>query len=143
MSPRVQIVTQGPIKSGRKRGVPGIEVVLRPGAPDLLGFPVCKIMASCSKCGNPRRPDQRYCLECHAAYMRENRPKHRDLSPEAKKRANCRSTSKNLLKRGKLKKGPCAHCGDEDAQMHHDDYDDPRTVTWLCRECHWGHHATV
>lgn len=33
---------------------------------------------TCSHCGNPNdRPSQRYCLQCHAIYMREHRAKQK------------------------------------------------------------------
>lgn len=31
----------------------------------------------CSKCPNPAKPNQRYCKECHAEYMREWRLKEK------------------------------------------------------------------
>lgn len=73
--------------------------------------------------------------------MRATRPGHSQLAPEARKRANTRSYTNVLVKRGKLKRGPCATCGAAKAQAHHPDYDDPRTVVWLCRPCHLRHHA--
>lgn len=96
---------------------------------------------TCSRCRGPRdRPLQKYCRPCHAAYMREWRPKHSELNPEQRKRANCRAYSKVLLKRGKLTREPCRECGAEPAQMHHPDYNDPRRVEWLCRPCHLALH---
>lgn len=98
---------------------------------------------TCSKCGNPKeesRGIQRYCKSCHAAYMREKRPKHSELKPEAKKKANCRSYAKEYLKRGFIKRSHCVVCGSHKSQMHHEDYNKPLEVIWYCRQHHLEHH---
>ena len=95
---------------------------------------------SCSRCGEPRdRDGQRYCRQCHAAYMREHRPRYRDLSPDEKLRANCRSYTHMLIQRGLLLRHPCEVCGAK-AQAHHADYRKPREVAWLCPEHHKALH---
>ena len=38
----------------------------------------------------------------------------------------------NALKRGTLMKGVCEVCGDPNVHAHHDDYDKPLEVRWLC-----------
>jgi hypothetical protein len=32
-------------------------------------------------------------------------------------------------------------CGDQQTDAHHDDYEQPRKVRWLCRRHHQQHHA--
>lgn len=96
----------------------------------------------CSKCRTPHyRHGQRYCLKCHAEYMRRTRPKYKDLTAEQKKKANCRSIAKTYKYRGNLIEEPCEKCGSEKVEMHHDDYDKPLQVRWLCRECHLELHG--
>lgn len=73
--------------------------------------------------------------------MRAKRPRYGDLSEEQKKRSRCRAYTHVLLKRGKLQKQPCARCGSEKSQAHHPDYSDPRTVVWLCVDCHRETHG--
>lgn len=41
----------------------------------------------------------------------------------------------NALKTGILVKQPCEICGAEPAEAHHDDYNKPLEVRWLCK-CH-------
>jgi len=97
------------------------------------------VSRSCSKCGGDlgdRYGKQRYCKACHAANMRATRPKHSELSPEARKKANTRAYSRMLVLSGVIKKTPCVVCGDEKSERHHPDYDKPREVIWLCRRHH-------
>lgn len=86
---------------------------------------------------------QSYCKKCHAEYSRLNRRRHCELTPESKKRANARSYANRYIKYGILKKEPCSNCGDEKAEMHHEDYDKPLQVKWLCRPCHLQHHNVI
>lgn len=100
-----------------------------------------KGMRLCSGCHARRdRGMQRYCKKCHAEYMRLNRPKHSELTPEQRKKANARSYAHVYRDRGKIEWRPCGKCGSADSQMHHEDYSKPTEVTWLCRECHLEHH---
>jgi hypothetical protein len=93
---------------------------------------------TCSRCDglNERAPAYRYCLSCHAAYMREHRPKHSELKPEQRRKANSRTMANVYQKRGKIVPRPCEACSSNDAQKHHDDYSKPLIVRWLCRSCH-------
>jgi hypothetical protein len=101
-------------------------------------------MKRCPTCGKqhnragPRRR-QSYCCACHAAYMRENRPRHSELPPEAKRKANARAYVNTYQCRGKLNPKPCGDCGGK-AEKHHEDYSKPLAVDWLCRKCHLALH---
>jgi hypothetical protein len=53
---------------------------------------------------------------------------------------NCRSYAKVYLRRGKLHPQPCVDCGAAEVEMHHEDYDQPLMVTWVCRSCHLARH---
>jgi len=44
-------------------------------------------------------------------------------------------------KRGELQRGTCEVCGAEKTDAHHDDYDKPLDVRWLCRLHHRQVHA--
>lgn len=42
----------------------------------------------------------------------------------------------NAIKRGELVKQPCEECGSMEVQAHHDNYNKPLEVRWLCDTCH-------
>jgi hypothetical protein len=73
------------------------------------------------------------------AYMREWRKSH-PLSVEQKKRDNARSYANVYKKRGIIAKQSCQRCGSNKAQMHHLNYELPKSVIWLCRPCHLAWH---
>jgi hypothetical protein len=68
--------------------------------------------------------------------MRVSRPPYCDLPPEEKKRSISRAYANVYQKRGKIISSSCSICLSPDAQKHHDDYDKPLQVRWLCRKCH-------
>ena len=92
----------------------------------------------CTRCNKlPRRKGGRWCLKCHAAYARKNRLR---LVGEARRRANARSYAHVYIKRGKLKRQPCRICGSGKSQMHHENYDRPLEVDWMCAKCRQLYH---
>lgn len=93
-----------------------------------------RFLKTTCKCGQPRRPNQRNCYDCHARSTR-----NRVLSPEALKRCNARHYVKTYVRRGKVRKLPCLICGNPDVESHHEDYTKPLEVVWLCK----GHHGAV
>lgn len=81
---------------------------------------------------------KKYYIEHKDEYFRrakENRDRH-------KEEYRCHSIVNNGLRRGELKKMACEVCGDADTQAHHNDYNKPLDVTWLCKKCHsaWHEH---
>ena len=48
----------------------------------------------------------------------------------------------NAIIAGNLVKQPCEICGAEPAQAHHDDYNKPLDVRWLCKKHHTEWHKT-
>lgn len=40
------------------------------------------------------------------------------------------------IRAGRLNREPCAFCGREQAQAHHNDYLEPLIIVWLCDNCH-------
>lgn len=69
-----------------------------------------------------------------AKYGRERMERFYAKHPLVEKAHNA---VKSALKSGKLRRQPCAICG-EKGQAHHDDYTEPLAVTWFCK----NHHTT-
>lgn len=67
-------------------------------------------------------------------YLAEYRSKH-------PKRYKATSMINNAIRSGKLFSEPCFVCGDEKTVGHHDDYDKPLNVRWLCQPHHHQWHA--
>jgi hypothetical protein len=70
--------------------------------------------------------------------MRENRPKHSELTPLQRFKANARAYANVYQGRGKLIPKPCEHCGTTNGKIekHHTDYSEPLKVQWVCEKCH-------
>lgn len=97
--------------------------------------------STCFRCGGFRdRKGQAYCRACHNAYARENRPKYRDLTPEARFKNISRAYANVRQRQGILVPQPCEVCGADQVEKHHEDYAKPLAVMWLCRECHRSMH---
>lgn len=47
-----------------------------------------------------------------------------------------RSKTDRAISSGKLVRRPCEICGNPKTDAHHDDYNKPLEVRWLCRSCH-------
>ncbi len=63
--------------------------------------------------------------------------------PKNFKKYKARSVSKIALKNGTIKKHPCGKCGNKKSEMHHENYDKPLDITWLCRRCHSQRHLEL
>ena len=62
----------------------------------------------------------------------------RNQNPEKVKAINAANYA---VRDGILKKQPCEVCeSDHRTHKHHDDYDKPLEVRWLCSKCHTAHH---
>lgn len=68
----------------------------------------------------------------------------KEVSEELKEQKNnhrTRAYTREYIKSGKLVKGACEVCGStKNVEAHHDDYDKPLEVRWLCRKHHNEHH---
>jgi hypothetical protein len=61
----------------------------------------------------------------------------------ARDKNRARSAVSWALKKGTLTRQPCEVCGAEKTDAHHDNYDEPLGVRWLCRKHHRGVHVEV
>lgn len=59
------------------------------------------------------------------------------------RRLYARKRVSRAVRLGRLVRQPCEVCGLSQAEGHHDDYDKPLQVRWLCAEHHRQHHREV
>ena len=59
---------------------------------------------------------------------------------EDKRRSKAHSAVARAIRSGELVRQPCEKCRDATSVAHHDDYDQPLAVRWLCQACHKHHH---
>lgn len=62
---------------------------------------------------------------------------------EDRQRAAAHSAVSRAIRTGKLTREPCIRCGAEKTQAHHEDYDKPLVVMWLCSPCHKKRHKEL
>ena len=62
---------------------------------------------------------------------------------EDKRRAVAHSAVARAIKSGLLARLPCSQCGAVNSVAHHEDYDKPLKVVWLCQSCHVQHHKKM
>jgi len=60
--------------------------------------------------------------------------------PLVKIRNKTRRKTNDLIKEGKLRKKPCVVCSGKEVIPHHEDYNNPFKVIWLCEEHHKDYH---
>jgi ribosomal protein S27AE len=60
-----------------------------------------------------------------------------------KRRQKAHSAVSNAIKSGKLIRQPCCRCGEKKSLAHHEDYDKPLDVMWLCQPCHTQRHKEI
>ena len=47
------------------------------------------------------------------------------------------------IRKGELVSSPCVRCGNTKSLAHHEDYDKPLDVMWLCEPCHKQRHKEL
>jgi hypothetical protein len=60
-----------------------------------------------------------------------------------KRRVKCHNAVARAVKKGILVKLPCERCQDTKSVAHHEDYDKPLDVMWLCQICHTQRHKEI
>jgi len=62
---------------------------------------------------------------------------------EDDRRQKAHGAVSRAIKSGGLIRLPCIRCGDEKSVAHHEDYDKPLDVMWLCQQCHKQRHKEI
>ena len=62
---------------------------------------------------------------------------------EDKRRSQCHHAVSKAIRSGKLVRKNCERCGNENSLAHHEDYDKPLMVNWLCQPCHKQRHKEI
>ena len=60
-----------------------------------------------------------------------------------KRRMKCHNAVSRAVKKGDLVVQPCEKCGSEKVVAHHEDYNTPLDVVWLCQACHVQRHMEI
>ena len=95
----------------------------------------------CKECVKARVGQHRELnLERIRAYDR-SRGRRRSLSPYPQKQRSASNKVGKAIRSGRMKRQPCVICGNVKTEGHHQDYDKPYDVVWLCVEHHRRLHA--
>lgn len=119
---------------------------------------------------HPNMPDGHVnkCKECNKKDVHENRQKKLDhyraydreraKNPDRQKAASqistawrqldkrrnqCHNAVARAIRSGELVRQPCVRCGEQKSLAHHEDYDRPLDVMWLCQPCHKQRHKEL
>ena len=97
----------------------------------------------CSNLGQPRgqlqQPLDGTFYERHGERIKAEKRERYANDPEYRRRVLARVAATKAFPDGQ----PCEVCGEPRADRHHDDYDKPLDIRWLCRPCHIRHHVNV
>ena len=62
---------------------------------------------------------------------------------EDSRRSLAHSRVAHAIRSGELSRQPCIRCGEAKSLAHHEDYDKPLEVMWLCQPCHKQRHKEL
>jgi len=62
---------------------------------------------------------------------------------EDARRSVAHSSVARAIRSGALVRLPCCRCGEAKSIAHHEDYDKPLEVVWLCQPCHKQRHKEL
>lgn len=62
---------------------------------------------------------------------------------EDSRRVVAHNAVSKAIKKGLLIRMPCVRCGEAKSLAHHEDYDKPLDVMWLCQPCHKQRHKEL
>lgn len=100
---------------------------------------------------NGKQQYRQFCLSCRSEKFRRavdadggfglRAKRQRNLYP---KQTRARRIVCTAIRAGKLRKQPCERCGvTENIEAHHEDYNQPLNVNWLCTRHHAERHMEI
>jgi hypothetical protein len=111
--------------------------------------------SSCIVCGGALHRKSEYycskaCAQRYGAGKSDDKPpflskwkirKRKALEdPFARTRDKIRNKTRALIKAGRIRKRPCIVCGGKEVIAHHEDYNNPYKVIWICEKHHKEYH---
>ena len=60
-----------------------------------------------------------------------------------KRRSQCHNAVARAIRNNELSPMPCVRCGELKSLAHHEDYNKPLDVMWLCQPCHKQRHKEM
>ena len=75
--------------------------------------------------------------------MKANAEINKIWRSEDKRRQKAHSAVYSAVKSGALIRQPCCRCGEQKTVAHHEDYNKPLDVVWLCQPCHKQRHKEI
>jgi len=75
--------------------------------------------------------------------IRFNIENNRAWREEDRRRQKAHNAVRRAIVRGDLQKFPCVRCGSPQSIAHHENYDKPLDVMWLCQPCHKQRHREL
>jgi hypothetical protein len=78
---------------------------------------------------------RRRCVRCQSDYLRQYRASGK-AKRDRRKRAAVNALNR-AVRKGLVQRQDCEECGSHNTSAHHEDYDKPLDVRWLCRTHHW------
>jgi hypothetical protein len=113
----------------------------------------CKVNKGTMKMSKTSSGYLYWCRDCNTKRLQKYRNKNRDKINEIarncyqkhKKEQNARMALNQAVKRGDIERPhSCSKCGStEQIEGHHEDYNKPLDVEWLCRPCHATLHRNL
>lgn len=109
----------------------------------------CKKLLPLKKFCVDREKKTGICSQCHQCKNEKNKD-YRDkyykiYNKKFKKERSARSLVSRQIKKGEIKRGTCIVCKSKtNIVAHHEDYNKPLQIIWICRRHHYAlHHHLI